>query len=174
MWILNDQDYFTKSLHLGLLVAMFCTEKLSIVVEDVVECTHSTHRDIECIHSIKWGVECIHSMATIHRMYTFYSTNCRIYTFYNSPIECIHSTSLAIECIHSMTFYILYNIYTYVSKCPSNNIINYIAIVRPFPCLKKWKLFFFVQHIQIRLEHISKTLLQTKNAVTSYFWWLSN
>ena len=50
---LNYQDYFTKSLHLGLLVAMFCTEKLRIVVEDVVECTHSTNRDIECVHSIK-------------------------------------------------------------------------------------------------------------------------
>ena len=41
---------------------MFCTEKLSTVVEDVVECTHSTNRDIECVHSIKLGVECIHSM----------------------------------------------------------------------------------------------------------------
>ena len=47
------QDLFTKSLHLGPLVAMFCTEKLSMVVEDVVECTHSTNRDIECIHSTK-------------------------------------------------------------------------------------------------------------------------
>ena len=29
--------------------------KLSIlvVVEDVVECTHSTNRDIECVHSLK-------------------------------------------------------------------------------------------------------------------------
>ena len=53
IWILNYQDYFTKSLHLGPLVAMFCTEKLSIVVEDVVECTHSINRDIECVHSIK-------------------------------------------------------------------------------------------------------------------------
>ena len=33
--------------------AMFCTEKLSIVVEAVVECTHSTNKDIECVHSIK-------------------------------------------------------------------------------------------------------------------------
>ena len=35
------------------LVEMFCTEKLSIVVEDVVECTHSTNIDMECVHSIK-------------------------------------------------------------------------------------------------------------------------
>ena len=55
------------------LVAMFCTEKLSIVVEDV-ECTHSTNRDIECVHSIKQGVECIHSKATSRRMYTFYKS----------------------------------------------------------------------------------------------------
>ena len=107
IWILNYQGYF-ESLHLG---AMFCTERLSIVVEDVVECVHSTNRDIECVHSIKFGEECIHSMATSRRMYTFYSTYCRMYTFYNLPVECIHSTSLAIECIHSMTFYILYNIY---------------------------------------------------------------
>ena len=32
---------------------LFCTTKLRIVVEDVVECTHSTNRDIECVHSIK-------------------------------------------------------------------------------------------------------------------------
>ena len=32
---------------------MFCTEKVSIVVEDVVECTHSTNKDIECVHFIK-------------------------------------------------------------------------------------------------------------------------
>ena len=51
-WISNYQDYFTKSLHFG--VAIFCTKKkLSIVVKDVVECTHSTKRDIECVHSIK-------------------------------------------------------------------------------------------------------------------------
>ena len=53
IWILNYQDYFTKSLHLGPLVAMFCTAKMIIVVEDVVECTHSTDRDIECAYSIK-------------------------------------------------------------------------------------------------------------------------
>ena len=53
IWILNYQDYFTKSIHLGPLVTMFCTEKLSIVVEDVIECTYSTNRDIECVHSIK-------------------------------------------------------------------------------------------------------------------------
>ena len=62
MWILNYQGYFTKSLHLGPLVAIFCTEKLSIVVEDVVECTHSTNRDIECIHSKK--IRC--KMYTLH------------------------------------------------------------------------------------------------------------
>ena len=100
---------------------MFHTENLGVVVEDVVECTHSTNRDIECVHSIKYGVECIHSMAIRRRMYTFYSTNCRKYTFYNSPIECIHSTSLAIECIHSMTFYILYNIY-------NRNVCPYICL----------------------------------------------
>ena len=49
----NQPDYFTKSLYLSPLVAMFCTEKLSIVVADVVECTHSTNRDIECVQSIK-------------------------------------------------------------------------------------------------------------------------
>ena len=106
---------------------MFCTEKLSIVVEDVVECTHSTKRDIECVHSLKQGVECIHSMATSRRMYTFYSTNCRMYTFYNSPIECIHSTSLAIECIHSMTFNILYNIYN------AHHLSNLISLRRIQP-----------------------------------------
>ena len=41
------------STSLGPLVAMFCTEKLSIVVEDVVEYTHSTSRDTEYVHSIK-------------------------------------------------------------------------------------------------------------------------
>ena len=50
---LIGQDYFTKSLHRGPLVAIFCIEKVSIVVEHVVECTHSTNRDIECVHSIK-------------------------------------------------------------------------------------------------------------------------
>ena len=40
-------------LHLGPLVAMYCTVKLSIVFEDVVECTHSINIDIECVHSIK-------------------------------------------------------------------------------------------------------------------------
>ena len=42
-------------LHLGPLVAMFCrpTEILSIVVAGVVECIHSTNRDIECVHSVK-------------------------------------------------------------------------------------------------------------------------
>ena len=125
----QSQDHFTKSLHLGPLVAMFCTEKLSTVVEDVVECTQSTNRDIECVHSIKLGVECIHSMATSHRMYTFYDTNCRMYTFYNSPIECIHSTSLAIECIHSMTFHILYNIYISNFKKNTNLCITYISLI---------------------------------------------
>ena len=42
-----------QSLHLGPLVAIFCTEKLSTVVEDVVECTHSTNRDVECVDSTK-------------------------------------------------------------------------------------------------------------------------
>ena len=32
---------------------MLCTAKMSVIVEDVVECTHSTNRDIECVHSIK-------------------------------------------------------------------------------------------------------------------------
>ena len=40
--------------------------------------------------------------------------------------------------------------------------INYIAILRPFPCSKKWKLFFVVEHIQIRLEHISKHFYKQK------------
>ena len=53
---MNYLDYFIKTLHHGPLVPMFCTEKLSIVVEDVVECTHSINRDIECVHSIKQGV----------------------------------------------------------------------------------------------------------------------
>ena len=52
IWILNYQGYF-ESLHLGPFVAMFCTEKLSIVVEDIVACVHSTNRDIECVHFIK-------------------------------------------------------------------------------------------------------------------------
>ena len=47
-------DFELPGLHLGSLVAMFCTEKLSIVVGDVVECTHSINRDIDFFfYSIK-------------------------------------------------------------------------------------------------------------------------
>ena len=39
---------------------------------------------------------------------------------------------------------------------------------------KLWELFFFwIQHVQIRLEHISEQLYQ-QNAIASYFWCIIN
>ena len=40
--------------------------------------------------------------------------------------------------------------------------------------LKKFEnSFFWIQYVQIRLEHISKHLYQ-KNGITSYFWCIIN
>ena len=54
---------------------------MSIVVKDVVDCTHSTNRDIECVHSI-------------NKVYN-------VYIPWPQAVDCIHSIAPTVECIHS-------------------------------------------------------------------------
>ena len=89
-----------------------------------------------------------------------------------------------------LTFFFYLSIYKYAPKC-SNNISKTIkcnsVLIEPLLITQLIKLqfsglsraqkfgnsFLWIQHVQIRLEHISKHLYQ-KNAITSYFWCIIN
>ena len=84
------------------------------------------------------------------------------------------------------------NVYKYPPNCLSNNINKATGcnsvLIEPLlitqliksqfsdlsSAQKIWELFFFlIQHVHIRLEHISKQLYQ-QNAITTYFWCIIN